>query len=247
MKLLFLTILALAFAAPARAFDHGHAAWTRILAARVKGNTFDYAGLKPQRAPLDAYLSQLAAVPAAEFKGWNEKQRLAFLINLYNAATIRLVLDHQPVKSIKDIGGAKGPWKQPVVKALGKTHTLDEVEHQLIRGNFAEPRIHFAVNCASVGCPPLAATAYTADQLDRQLDAATRRFLADRSQNRVDAKRNELLLSPLFDWFRDDFAKKSGSPEKFVAPYFPATERDLIASGRLKTRHGEYDWKLNGR
>lgn len=235
-------------AALAQSFDHSHAAFTEVLKTHVHGSKVDYAALKQSPGKLNAYLDTLAAVNKSQYDGWKKDQRMAFLINLYNAATLKLVIDHYPVKSIKDIGGVlKGPWKQDVVRLWGKKVTLDHVEHDLLRPGFNEPRIHFAVNCASIGCPDLRNEAFRATNLEKQLEEQTRAFLRDSSRNRLDAKSKTLHLSPIFKWFGEDFVKKSGSVEKFVAPYFNDTDKAVIQKGGLKVRHNDYDWKLNKR
>jgi len=237
------TLLLFALAGAASAIDPDHAAWDRIVSERVEGERFDYAGLKRERAPLDAYLDRLAAVTRDEYDGWSDGDRLAFLINLYNAATVALVLDHHPLESIREIGGERGPWKLPVVRVFGGKVTLDRLEHEMIRKWFAEPRIHFAVNCASIGCPPLRDEAYTGRKLERQLAEQTRAFLTDRDVNRLEG--GVLRLSPLFDWFEDDFARAAGSVRKYVAPHFPERERAKILGGEVEIRYGDYDWSLN--
>ena len=226
--------------------DHTHAAFTEILQTHMRGSKVDYAALKEDPAKLIAYLDTLAAVDQSDYGKWSKDQRMAFLINLYNAATLRLIIDHYPPESIKDIGGViKGPWKQEVVRLWGKMVTLDHVEHDLLRPGFDEPRIHFAVNCASIGCPDLLNEAFRAADLEKQLEGQTRKFLADRSRNKLDAENKTLHLSPIFKWFEEDFLKKSGSVEKFVAPYFDEKERAVIRSGDLKIKHTDYDWSLN--
>jgi len=234
--------------ATAQSFDHSHAAFTEILKTHVRGSKVDYAALKKSPAKLNAYLDTLAAVKRPDYEKWNRNERMAFLINLYNAATLKLVIDHYPVKSIKDIGGVfKGPWKQDAVRLWGKKVTLDHVEHDLLRPGFNEPRIHFAVNCASIGCPDLLNEAFQASKLDAQLDQQTRAFLRDTSRNRLDAKNKTLHLSPIFKWFTEDFVKKSGSVEKFVAPYFNDADKAVIQQGGLRIRYNDYDWNLNKR
>jgi len=243
---ILLLTLAACLAMPARAFDHTHAALDGILGKYVKSSGVDYAGLKKDTTPLTGYLDSVAAVPEATFKQWSKEEQMAFLINLYNAATLKLVVDHYPVKSIKDIGSVfKGPWKQPVVRMFGKTETLDHVEHDLLRPNYNDPRIHFAINCASIGCPALRSEAFQAAKLDAQLDEQTRLFLHDRSKNRVDAKAKVLYLSSIFDWFKADFVKKSGSVEKFIAPYLDASDRSVVEQGGLKIKNTDYSWSLN--
>lgn len=233
-------------ATPKQQIDHSHAAFTTILAKHVKDERVDYAALKKSPAELNAYLDTLAYVPESAFKKWDDKQRMAFLINLYNAATLKLVADHYPVKSIKDIGNVlKGPWKQPVVRLFGDLRTLDYVEHDLLRPTFKDPRVHFAVNCASIGCPALRAEAFQAEKLDAQLDEQGRRFLRDTSKNRLDAGKKTLHLSPIFDWFKGDFTAKSGSVEKFILPYVSDADRKVIEQGGLSIKSTDYDWKLN--
>jgi hypothetical protein len=232
--------------APQQQIDHSHAAFTDVLSKHLKDGRFDYAALNKNPAPLNAYLDTLAAVPESAYKKWTVDQRMAFLINLYNAATIKLIIDHYPLESIKDIGGIfKGPWKQDVVRLWGEIVTLDHVEHDLLRPRFDEPRIHFAVNCASIGCPDLRDEAFRAADLEKQLEEQTRKFVRDRSRNRLDAGDKTLYLSPLFDWFEEDFVNASGSVEKVVAPYFNEKDRAVIRRGDMDIEHTDYDWSLN--
>lgn len=229
----------------ATAFDQSHAAFDKVLKKYVSNKKVDYAGLKNDQGALVAYLDTLSKVPKSEFKSWNDQQELAFLINLYNAATLKLVIDSYPVKSIKKIGGFKGPWKQPVVKAFGQTYTLDQIEHEMIRKDYDDPRAHFAINCASGGCPSLRSEVYRADKLNAQLHQQGLIFMNDASKNRVDQKKGRLYLSPIYDWFKEDFVAKSGSVEKFIAPFLASSEREAVLSGRLKVVYTDYDWKLN--
>lgn len=236
----------LAGASAAAAFDHAHARFDRVLKARVRDAAVDYAALRRDPEPLADYLDALAAVPEAEFNGWPKPERLAFLLNLYNAATLKLIADHYPVKSIKDIGGFLGsPWKAEVVRLFGKATTLDHVEHGRVRKLYAEPRAHFAMVCAAKGCPPLRAEAYTAARLDGQLNEQGRIFLAQASKNRVDAGRRVVHLSPIFKWFSEDFDQPAGSVLKFVTPFFDDASRRALAGGKFTVRYTDYDWSLN--
>lgn len=256
-------LLALAAVAPSGASaDHGDAAWTALLARHVHWNeagtatAVDYDGFARDRAALDAYLAALAAVPVADFERWPRAERMAFLINAYNAATVALVLDHEPgLASIKDIGGwFSSPWKQRYVDLFGATRTLDEIEHELLRGapDFDEPRIHFAVNCASIGCPALRPEAYAGDRLAAQLDDQTRRFLRDRTRNRV-LQRDPLRVgvSSIFDWYGDDF-DSAGGVHGFLARYPEAldlapAEAAMLRAGDARIEFLDYDWTLNDR
>jgi len=240
-----LLVLLRAFAAD---FDHTHAALTRVLAATVTNGVVDYAALQASPAGLDAYLAALAAVPEERFKAWTRPQRLAFLLNLYNAATLKLVADHHPVASIRRIGSLlKGPWKQDVVHAWGRVLTLDALEHRTIRPDFGEPRIHFALVCAARSCPPLRGEAYAADRLEAQLDDQARTFLAQPAKNRLDRERRTLWLSPIFDWYAADFTVGGKTVAQFVAPFLPDADAVLVNAGGLAVKFTDYDWSLNGR
>ena len=230
------------------AFDHTHARLAKVLTTHVTGGTVAYAALKSAPDDLQAYLDEVATVKEDEFKAWTQPQQIAFLVNLYNAATLRLIADHYPVKSIKDIGGVFGsPWKQQVVRLWGRVTTLDEVEHGLLRARYAEPRIHFALVCAAKSCPPLRSEPYTAEKLDAQLTEQARKFFAQTAKNRVEADPQVLWLSPIFDWFRGDFTKDGRTLEEFVAPFFPEADAKRIRAGGLKVKFTDYDWTLNGK
>ncbi|MBL7648813.1 MAG: DUF547 domain-containing protein [Candidatus Hydrogenedentes bacterium] len=235
--------LAIALAAGGN-FDQSHAALDSILKARVSQGLVDYKGLQADRAPLDAYLAQAGAVPMAEFQQWTREEQLALLINVYNAATLQLIIDGYPVDSIKSLGGlVKSPWSREIVQLFGKKISLDTLEHKIIRKNYQEPRIHFAVVCAAMGCPPLRAEAYTGARLEEQLDAQTREFLTTPAKNRVDAEKKTLWLSPIFKWYGDDFETTSKSLAAFVAPYIGAAEGANLDDFAIE--YTDYDWSLN--
>ncbi len=254
----------LMLALPAHAaFDHQHRAWTTLLERHVQWNaadtatTADYAGFARDRKALDAYVATLGAVPMSEYRRWSWPQQQAFLINAYNAATVQLVLTRYPkLDSIKDIGGFfSSPWKKTFVPLLGKTRSLDDIEHGLLRGSpqYRDPRIHFAVNCASIGCPALRPEAFVATRLDAQLEDQSVRFLRDRRRNRLRADGSTLVLelSSIFDWYGDDFASQGG-PTGFVASRAKAIganadQVSALRSGRVKPGFLDYDWALNDR
>jgi len=256
LGLFFITGLALA--GKAAAFDHG--AWDGLLEEHVEWrrngvtSVVDYSGLADDEDTLDAYLTKLSEVDADTFEGFDRDHRLAFLINAYNAFTVKLILkqDERPA-SIRDIGSLfSGPWSQRFFTLLGKQRTLDEVEHQMIRGNpeLMDPRIHFAVNCASVGCPALRPQAFNGDRLDQQLADSTRRFLSDRQRNRYDEESGVLLVSPIFDWYGKDFTKAAGSLGGYLADHAKALgltpdARNTLAAGDLPIRFLDYNWALN--
>ena len=191
---------------------------------------------------LTEYLAALQSVAPAKLE---PKPALAYWINLYNAATVHLILEHYPVKSIKDIGGVlSSPWKIPVATVGGKQFSLNQIENDVIRPLFHEPRIHFALNCASRSCPPLRAEAYDGVRLDTQLEEQTARFLGDQATNSVDAQ-GTIWLSKVFDWYAADFAAAGGSVLAFVSPYLGLTGSTPGAGHVPALRYRDYDWNLN--
>jgi len=244
-------------------FDHSHAQWAKLLTKYVvlidggKASQVRYAGLQQERAQLKAYLTTLSTVTAAEFKAWSKTEQLAFLINAYNAATIEKVLTRYPdIRSIWDFGKLFGnPFKDKFVRLLGREMSLDNIEHDTIRahGAYDDPRIHFAVNCASIGCPMLREEPFVAERLDKQLDEQVVRFLSDRSRNRYDAASKTLEVSRIFDWYGDDFHK--GLRGIRSLPAFLAGHADLLADRpedrklirdqQTAVQFLDYDWTLN--
>ena len=240
--------------ADAAEFDHSHAALTRVLRPHVHDGLVDYRGLRQQRAGLNAYLSGLESVTARELKSWSDEQRFAFWINAYNGYTLQLVVEHYPVKSIKDIGGMfSSVWDKEFI-SLGSLYpkgpreelSLNHIEHDILRPVFADARVHAAVNCASMGCPALASEAFEAERLDEQLDAVVRAWIADSSKNRFEPENNAFYISKIFDWFEKDFTQDGGDVRKWIAQYAaPDVAEWLGSSAKLKTRYLDYSWKLN--
>ncbi len=227
-------------------FDHSHALFNKVLKRFVKDGLVDYTGLKDDHANLDQYLAGLETVTETDFNQWTKPQQIAYLMNHYNARTLHLIIDNYPVRSIKNIGNVlKGPWDQPVVRLFGQPSTLNTIEHKILRKNYSEPRVHFALVCAARGCPPLRSEAYTADRLDAQLEDQGKIFLATPHKNSLNVKDHILNLSPIFKWFQEDFVKKSGSVLSFVQPYLPAEASSELAKGNYKIQYTFYDWSLN--
>ena len=233
----------------AEPFDQTHGRFARVLAATVKDARVDYAKLKAAPAELDAYLKDVAAVPAAEFARWNKADRLALLLNLYNAQTLRLIVDHYPLKSIRTIGVLPGAaWRELVVRFGGQMLTLEHLENKVIRVEYREPRIHFALVCAALGCPPLRGEPYVGAQLSEQLDDQARAFLATPEKNRFDAAKNTLFVSQIFKWYAEDFTKAAGSVAAYVKPFLPTAQRDALTDpAKVKVQFTDYDWTLNAR
>jgi hypothetical protein len=246
----------LASSAGAQGFDHSHAAWTALLKKHVvlldggKASQVRYGGFQQDRAALKSYLHSLSSVTQQEFDTWTRAQRMAFLINAYNAFTVEKILTRYPdIRSIWDFGKIFGnPFRDRFFTLLGQKASLDQIEHETLRkpGAYDEPRVHYAVNCASVGCPMLREEAYVAGHLDAQLEEQAMRFLSDRSRNRYDAASGALEVSRIFDWFKEDWASR----EQYFARYAALLADDpahriLIANGKVRIRYLEYDWALN--
>lgn len=255
MKTLFVALVALlvCFSTSfAQAFDHSHEDLTSVLGEFVQmennRTVVDYASLKDRSEILDRYLTSLEKVSRAEFNTFTKDQQLAFLINAYNGFTLKLIISHYPVSSIRKIGGITGPWRVKFFDLLGEKRHLDDVEHNMIRKMFQEPRIHFAVNCASRGCPDLAKTAYEASTLDAQLEDAALTFLSDPALNRLSGDGKRLEVSSIFNWFKKDFVTASGSLQKFLVKYVPLSEeqKTKVLSGETGLEYLDYDWSLNG-
>ncbi len=243
---LVLIAVAAVLAAPSGNFDHQHAQLDGVLKEYVVDGLVDYRGLKENRTPLDDYLMAAGSVPISEFQGWSPEEQLAFLINVYNGTTLQFIIDAYPVDSIKSLGSLlSSPWGKKTVLLFGKKLSLDTLEHKIIRKNYEEPRVHFALVCAALGCPELRNEAYTASQLEAQLENQARNFLNSEEKNRVEPEKKCLSLSSIFRWYRKDFEKDSESVAAFVVAYMaePGTPKDVWKDYRLC--YTKYDWALN--
>lgn len=230
-----------------------HAPLTELLGAHVERGSVDYAGLKEHEQALDAYLAALSRVDPEKLE---RDEKLAFWINAYNSFTLKLMLDHLPdIESIKDIPSRKR-WDAKRWRVHGATYSLEQIEHEILRP-MDEPRIHFAIVCASLSCPDLAPQAYLAETLDEQLTKATKRFLADKTKGLsfgseagwLYGTNHVLRLSKIFSWFKQDFVKSAGSVLNFVRNYAPDDALAFIEKHRsdLDVESLDYDWSLNGR
>lgn len=263
IALLSLPLMCTAAQAQAAGFDHSHAAWSTLLAKHVlvlqggRASQVRYAGMAADRAALKAYLASLSAVPAEAFAAFAKPQQMAFLINAYNAFTVELILTRYPkLESIKDLGSVfSSPWKPKNVPLLGEQVSLDNIEHDMLRarGRYDDPRVHFAVNCASIGCPALREEAFVPERLEMQLEAQAQRFMSDRSRNRWSTEQQRLEVSKIFDWFGEDFRqgfKGINTAKAFYARHADrladaAADRERIRAGNFEVSYLDYDWKLN--
>ena len=217
-----------------------HEIWTGLLSKHVDGEGWvDYPGFQQDSLILNQYLDLLSASHPND-KNWTPDEQLAYWINAYNAFTVKLIVDHYPVKSIKDIKNGipfvNTVWDIKFIEIEGHEYDLNNIEHGIIRKHFEEPRIHFAVNCASISCPKLLNEAYTAEQLEEQLTEAAKSFLADPMRNQVE----QYKVSSIFSWFRGDFKSQSGTLVNFINQYAPAPIPENAELSFL-----DYDWQLN--
>ncbi len=231
-SLLILVIFCAFFSVTIQAQNIDHSKWNTLLQTHVHDNgNVDYKAFKSNEKRLADYLEYLSENQPKVSSTNNEK--LAYWINAYNAFTVKLVIDNYPIKSIKDINK---PWKQRLWKLDNKMYSLEDIEHEILR-KINEPRIHFAIVCASYSCPKLQNKAFTAENLETQLTNATKEFLADKNRNEI--SENNLKLSKIFDWFSKDFTE-NGSLIDFLNQY-----SEVTISSKAKKRYKDYNWALN--
>ena len=269
---LLIAVLALQGVAHAAAlpFERLHDDWDALLKKHVvvipggKASQIDYSGMAADRARLKVYLESLGKVSEEQFGTRTKAEQMAFLINAYNAFMVEKVLTRYPsIRSVWDFGKLFGnPFRDRFFTLLGRPSSMDRIEHELLRqsGVYDEPRVHFAVNCASVSCPMLREEAYVAERIDAQLEDQAQRFLSDRSRNRYDPAKGALEVSKIFDWYEVDWSSgfrgigANVRPIESLSEYFgrysglladdPAQQRQ-IAERKTGVRYLEYDWTLN--
>ena len=226
-------------------FDHNHTALSNVLKEVVDFGLVDYVQLKQRSDALQDYLETVARVPRAKFAKWPKAERLAFLLNIYNAATLKLLADHYPVESIKDISRFPSVWKIKIVSLFGEKHSLDDLEHKMIRKQFKSPQIHFALVCGAQSCPQLRDEPYTATRLEVQFAEQAVSFFGDTNKNRVDPDAKVVHLSPIFKWYAEDFGRTEKDLLRFVAPYLPVKFKKDLLNGEFKIDYTDYDWSIN--
>ena len=227
----------------------------------------DYSGLKSDRADLDRYVRAVAFLDRATFGKWPEKEQIAFLLNAYNALTLKAIVDRYPIESgvlrgvafpRNSIRQIPGVWDKLQFLVLGDKGTLDDIEHKMLRAKHNEPRVHMALVCAAMGCPPLRNEPYTGQRLDEQLGDQSRTFLANTGKFGIDKDAGVVHLSKIFSWFGKDFVK-THKPDKgfgdhgdevrsvlaFAAKYLGQADADYLREGKLKVKYLDYDWSLN--
>lgn len=245
-------------------FDHTHALLSRELKRYVDGPLVHYRLWKKDQQGLDRYLEQLAAIAPGEQERFTTDEKKALWINAYNAITIKLVLDNYPIQGDKpyyprsSLRQIPNVWEDFRYKVAGTEVNLETIEHQMIRRQFQDPRMHFAVVCASKGCPALLGRAYVGQTMDRDLDQAARRYFASPTNIRYEPEKKEIYVSQLFRWFPLDFAPAAGFSK---IPYPPPSDDAIVlryvltmAPPGMKNKFSEkdtrivympFDWTLN--
>ena len=227
----------------------------------------DYRGLQSNRAILDRYAASMARLAPKTYEAWNEKQKIAFWINAYNSLTLRVIIDHYPIQSGGFLSGIRFPknsirqipgvWNKIEHAVMGRQMTLDAIEHETLRKQFDEPRIHVALVCAAMGCPPLRNEPYTGDRLDAQLEDQSRKFLRNPEKFRIDRGSNTVHLSSIFEWFGGDFSKQYQTKgfrqaDASVRPVLEFTSRHVsdqdaqyLEKQEYRIDYLDYEWSLN--
>lgn len=220
-----------------------HTSWSALLGKHVSSDgKVNYKGFLQDSVALNSYLNSLSKNPPNK-SDWSKAEQLAYWINAYNAFTVKLIVDHYPVKSIRDLNPTlyvplvNTVWHIKFFKIGGVDFNLDEIEHSILRKEFEEPRIHFAIVCASYSCPPLRNEAFRAEKIHEQLDDQARLFINDPKRNTI--TENALILSQIFNWFSGDFTKKSSLIE-FLNQY-----SIIQISKNASIEYHDYDWSLN--
>lgn len=248
-KLLAVTLLS---AAPALGFDHNHTLWDKALKTYSSQGLVKYAALQKNDQDLKNYLDSLASVSKTQYDSFTKDQQLAFWINAYNAFTVKAILDHYPIQrkatylkglaypesSIRQIPGV---WDKLTWNAAGQKIVLQDIENKILRQELKEPRIHFAINCASLGCPALRSEAYRAGSIEKQLDQAASEFINNPQKNRFDVAAGTLYLSQIFKWFGEDF----GDLPAYLSHHAVQDKPVFLPGKKWKIQWLPYDWSLN--
>lgn len=238
MRLFLLIVVSLVtISLPLSAFEHTYTSYNQVINDNVKNGLVDYPQIKKDIHNLVRFIHEVSRVSREEFDGWNQNEQIAFLLNYYNAGTIKLVMDNYPVKSFKDI---RGQHDKKFLPLFGDEVSLEYIYNDLLRENYNDPRIHFALARGSACCPNLLPYAYTGSRLDELLDRQTEIFIQKSPKiNYYDADKNRLYVSNIFKLYKKDFVRHSGSVKDYLRPYFPGLPQ------KFKLKYSEFDWTLN--
>jgi len=228
-----------------------YSSWQKILGLYLKDGLVNYSAVKDDSALLKGVVSQLENVKKEKYDRWSQDEKKAFWINAYNIEAIKLIVDHYPLKRSLGLQAIRYPassiqqipdvWNKEALTILGKKVSLNYIENEILRKEFQDPRIHFSIVCASLGCPVLRDEPYVFDQLASQLNDQVSKFVQDTKKARYDSRSNTLYISPIFKWFKEDF-EQVGGIVTFVKKYMPS---DIKLSDDAKIQWMDYDWSLN--
>ena len=220
-----------------------HDLYDQVLQEHVDENgQVNYTKLKANPEKFEAYLDLLAVTNPAE---WSYNEQLTFWINAYNALVIKGVVDHYPITSVRKVKLFNGFFSRLKFQVAGKTYTLDEIEHGILREEFPDPRVHFALACASSSCPPLGNRAFSAVTLEEDLETVTFNFIRNPEQVRIDRSKRTVYLSKIFKWYDADFKEGYDGVVDFLADYLPPEDAEYLLSTDVELRYLDYDWTLN--
>ena len=228
---------------PAEGTAFSHDLFNQVLQEHVDENgQVNYTKLKANPEKLEAYLDSLAAAKPTE---WSYNAQLTFWINAYNALVIKGVIDHYPTTSVRKVKLFGGFFYRFKFQVAGKTYTLNQIEHDTIRAEFVDPRVHFALVCASTSCPPLGNRAFSAETIEDSLETATLNFIRNPEQVRLDSSKQRVYLSKIFKWYDDDFKEGYDGVADFLADYLSPEDIDFLSAKDVKFYYLNYDWTLN--
>lgn len=229
--------------------------YAQVLSQYVnKQGKVNYQSLQQNRQPLDSFNQSVASLSPQVYQSWTENEQIAFWINIYNSLTLEAIIDNYPVDSIKDIPGV---WKRLQFTVMGEELTLDQIEHEILRKDFDEPRLHMGIVCASIGCPILRQEPFIGDKLDQQLDEQTLAFLALERNFQINKEENKVYLSSIFKWFGEDFESKFAVENQFagqgkeravlnfIGQYLENQNQTYLKQGDYQISYLNYDWSLN--
>lgn len=248
--------------------DFDYATYATLLKSFVNNNgLINYRQLKVKRHLLGKFIRSMNQLKPSVYKNFSDKAKIAFWLNAYNSLTLKAIIDHYPIKSSwtksliypkNSIRQIPGVWDKLKFYVMGKPMSLSDIEHKVLRKKFHEPRIHMAMVCAAIGCPPLRNEPYIAEKLDSQLDDQAKKFLSNPSKFRIDRQRSRVYISPIFKWFAEDFVLKYGTgrhfkghdaPQRavlnFISKYVNKRNRNYLLNARYTLKYLKYDWSLN--
>lgn len=249
-------------------YDFTHSLLDSLLQIHVQDGMVNYQALKQDDSLLKAYLRELELLPEQEYEGWTDQNQIAFWINAYNAVTLAVIIENYPIQYGNYLHRIRFPknsirqipkvWDKPLIRIMGRELSLNQIEHEILRINFTEPRIHFVLVCASMGCPLLDERAFTGTDLDQRLDLAAIKFLNNPEKIRLDKKTNTLFLSQIFNWYKNDFVIEEGqycefpyaseplcAVLTFAARFLPENDVEYIKVNRPVLNFLKYNWSLN--